>query len=159
MKSKNKNEIITAYSIFMGHFSLLLLASVLLVGLFIETKKSFIDLVKAKKEELDLYKIKKIYLSNNVDSINFFIQILNTNMVTNEDALERKIIEIRNESINEIDSIEKLGVAHFSIYKKILFDIDNKLETIQSLRQIKEEENNLKNKLQNCNDANNKLKK
>lgn len=158
MKAKNHKEIIYSYLIFLGYFTSLVIVSLICWLLFHKTTKHFTYTLKIKKEELELYEVNKSLLSDRIDSINYFITILNTNLIDNETALERKILQIKNESIIKIEDLEKAGTNDFELHKNILLDVEKSIEAKKSLTQYKEEENNLKNKLQDCGNANQKLK-
>lgn len=158
MKAKNHKEIIYSYLTFLGYFTSLVIVSLICWLLFHQTTKHFTCTLKLKKEELELYEVNKSLLSDRIDSINYFITILNTNLIDNEAALERKILQIKNEAIIKIEDLEKAGTNDFELYKNILLDVEKSIEVKKSLTQYKEEENNLKNKLQDCGNANQNLK-
>lgn len=158
MKAKNFKEIRKAYLIFITYFSSLLIVSVLCWYLSVLTERNFISKVSIKRDEISLYKNQNNILNTKLDSINTLISILNTQMITNEDALERKIIQLKNESIDKIEKFETNSRYDFSIYKKILVDIDKILDTKKTLQKNKEEEKISKAKLQDCNNANIRLR-
>jgi len=158
MKAKNHKEIIYSYLVFLGYFTSLVIVSLTCWLLFFQTTKHFTYTLKLKKEELEHYEINKSLLSDRIDSINYFITILNTNLIDNEAALERKILQIKNEAIIKIEDLDKSGTNDFELYKNILLDVEKSIEAKKSLNQYKEEEYNLKNKLQDCGNANQKLK-
>jgi hypothetical protein len=122
------------------------------------TESAFIAKIQVKREEINSYKNQNTILNNRVDSINTLMSMLNTQMVTNEDALEKKILQLKNESLNEIEKFELNSRYNYSLHKKILGDIDKILEAKKSLQQNKADEEISKIKLQDCNNANFKLR-
>lgn len=159
MKPKNHREITIAYLSFISHFTLLLIITTTCWFLFIQSKQRFINSIKTKKQELDFYYNTNMDLYNRLDSINYLISISNTKMINNEEALERRILKIKDEALNEISILEQDGDNSYLIYKKVLLDTDFFLESKKTLQQNKEEENFNKKKLQECFAANKELNK
>lgn len=158
MKAKNHKEVQSSFLIFLAYFTVLLIVSVLCWHLSILTESAFISNIQLKREEINAYKNQNFILNNRIDSINTLMSMLNTRMVTNEDALEKKILQLKNESLNEIEKFESNSKYSYSIYKKILEDIDKILDAKKSLQQNKAEEEISKIKLRDCNNANIKLR-
>jgi len=158
MKAQNYKEVRSSYIIFLAYFTILLSISVLCWHLSIVTESAFISNIELKREEVNAYKNQNSILNNRIDSINTLMSMLNTQMVTNEDALEKKILQLKNESLNEIEQIESTSNYNYSLYKKALGDIEKILDAKKSLQQNKAEEEISKMKLQDCNNANIKLR-
>lgn len=158
MKAQNYKEVRSSYIIFLAYFTILLAISVLCWHLSIVTESAFISNIELKREEVNAYKNQNNMLNNRMDSINTLMSMLNTQMVTNEDALEKKILQLKNESLNEIEQIESTSNYNYSLYKKALGDIEKILDAKKSLQQNKAEEEISKMKLQDCNNANIKLR-
>jgi len=158
MKAQNYKEVRSSYIIFLAYFTILLAITVLCWHLSIVTESAFISNIELKREEVNAYKNQNRILNNRMDSINTLMSMLNTQMVTNEDALEKKILQLKNESLNEIEQIESTSNYNYSLYKKALGDIEKILDAKKSLQQNKAEEEISKMKLQDCNNANIKLR-
>lgn len=158
MKAQNYKEVRSSYLIFLAYFTTLLIISVLCWSLSILTESVFVSKIQIKREEINSYKNQTIILNNRIDSINTLMSMLNTEMVANEDALEKKILQLKNESINEIEKFELDSKYNYTLYKKILGDIDKILDAKKSLQQNKADEEISKAKLQDCNNANIKLR-
>lgn len=158
MDALNKNEIRKSYLIFIFYFSVLLIISVICWKLFLETEKSFVSILKEKQEEIIKHTTTQSLLNSNIDSINYYLAITNTGAVKNEAALERKIIQLKDESLSEINKAASESMYTYPLQKKILLDIEENLEEKRELQKNKEEENNYKVKLQECSSANQKLR-
>lgn len=158
MKAKNFEEVRKSYLIFIAYFTALLIVSVMCWSLSVLTESHFLSEVRIKKEEINLYRTQNTVLNNKIDSINTLISMLNTQMVANEDALERKILQLKNESIEHIEKFESGSKYNFTIYKRVLNDVDKILDAKNALQKNKEEEKISKAKLQDCNNANSKLR-
>ena len=158
MEALNKNEIKKSYIIFIFYFTVLLVISVTCWKLFLETKKAFVAILKEKQEEVIKHTNTLSLLNNNIDSINYYLAITNTGSVKSETALERKIIQLKNESLIEIDNHPNESIYTYTLQKKLLLDIEENFEEKRNLQKNKEEENNYKIKLQECYFANQKLK-
>jgi len=158
MKAQNYKEVRSSYLIFLAYFTTLLIISVLCWSLSILTESVFVSKIQIKREEINSYKNQTIILNNRIDSINTLMSMLNTEMVSNEDALEKKILQLKNESITEIEKFELNSKYNYTLYKKILGDIDKILDAKKSLQQNKADEEISKAKLQDCNNANIKLR-
>lgn len=158
MKALNFKEVRSAYLVFLSYFTGLLVVSVLCWSLSICTESSFYSIIQTKKNEVDDFKTQSMYLGNRMDSIQTLISMLHTGMVSNDDALEVKIIQLKTQSIIDIENIELTSKFDFTIYKKILADIERIIEAKKTLQQNKLEEAISQKKLQDCNNANLKLR-
>ncbi|WP_299248926.1 hypothetical protein [uncultured Cytophaga sp.] len=158
MKALNYKEVRAAYIVFLAYFTGLLILTVLCWSFTLVTESSFNNIIQAKKDEVENYKNQTAYLSSRIDSIQTYISMLNTDMVTNDDALEVKIIQMKTQSLIDIEKIEMDSKFNFTIYKKILVDIERIIEAKKSLQQNKLEEDISQKKLQECNNANLKLR-
>ena len=158
MKAQNYKEVRSSYLIFLAYFTSLLTVSVVCWSLSILTESAFIAKIQIKREEIITYRNQNTILDNRIDSINTLMSMLNTKMVTNEDALEKKILQLKNESLSEIEKFELDSRYNYNLYKKMLGDIDKILGAKKSLQQNKAEEEISKIKLQDCNNANFKLR-
>src|SRR6187551_283317 len=140
MKAQNYKEVRSSYLIFLAYFTTLSIISVLCWSLSILTESVFVSKIQIKREEINSYKNQTIILNNRIDSINTLMSMLNTEMVANEDALEKKILQLKNESINEIEKFELDSKYNYTLYRKILGDIDKILDAKKSLQQNKADE-------------------
>jgi hypothetical protein len=159
MKPRNSKEIVNKYLIFLGYFSTLLLFTILCALFYLKTNDSYAATIGQKKAEVDFFQKKNAMLAARVDSINTFMGMLNTKMVNNEAALEREIMKLKNETLNDIEALEKQGNDDFFLYKKMLLDVDKILSAKKEFQQVKEEEETLKKKLMECNKATSDLVK
>jgi len=158
MIAQNYKEIRSSYLLFLAYFTTLLTISVICWSLSILTESIFISKIQIKREEINSYKNQNVILNNRIDSINTLMSMLNTQMVSNEDALEKKILQLKNESLSEIETFELNSKYNYNLYKKMLGDIDKILDAKKSLQQNKVDEEISKIKLQDCNNANIKLR-
>lgn len=158
MNTLNKKEIRKTYSIFILYFSLLLITSIFCWKLFLEMEACFISILKEKQVEIINYQNTESLLNKNIDSINYYLTFLNTGAVKNDAALERKIIQLKDESLYKIKIWSNESLHKYPLQNKMLFDIDKNLEQKRELQKNKSEENNYKLKLQECNSANLKLR-
>jgi len=158
MKALNYKEVRSAYIVFLSYFTGLLLLTVVCWTLFILTETSFYTIIQTKKDEVENFKNQTAYLGTRMDSIQTLISMLHTGMVTNDDALEIKIMQMKTQSLIDIEKIEVDSKLNFTIYKKILSDIERIIEAKKSLQQNKLEEEVSQKKLQDCNNANLKLR-
>jgi len=158
MKAQNYKEVQSSYLIFLAYFTILLTITVICWSLSILSESIFISKIQIKREEINSHKNQTLLLNNRIDSINTLMSMLNAEMVTNEDALEKKILQLKNESLNEIEKFELNSKYNYTLYKKILGDIDKILDAKKLLKQNKADEEISKIKLQDCNNANIKLR-
>jgi hypothetical protein len=158
MKALNYKEVRSAYIVFLSYFTGLLVLTIVCWSLSMLTEMSFYSIIQTKKDEVENFKNQTAYLGTRIDSIQTLISMLHTGMVTNDDALEVKIMQMKTQSLIDIEKIEVDSKFNFTIYKKILSDIERIIEAKKSLQQNKLEEEVSQKKLQDCNNANLKLR-
>lgn len=158
MKALNYKEVRSAYIGFLCYFTVLLIVTVLCWSLSILTESSFSAIIQTKKSEVEDFKNQTAYLGSRMDSIQTLIAMLYTGEVTNDDALEIKIMQMKTQSLIDIEKTEEVSKFDFTIYKKTLVDIERIIEAKKVLQQNKLEEEVSQKKLQDCNNANLKLR-
>ncbi|HTF81167.1 MAG TPA: hypothetical protein VL947_05565 [Cytophagales bacterium] len=158
MKALNSGEIYKRYWIFIIYFSVLLSITVLCRFLYLKTYNKYADVLTEKKQKTEFLTKKKVELSVRIDSLNLFMHMLNTKQVKNEAALERAILRIKYDTMNELEGLEAEGVKDFTFYKRVLANVEMMLDAKKTLNQSLQEEEVNKKKLMECNQANNKLR-
>ncbi|HSH65171.1 MAG TPA: hypothetical protein VLB84_05090, partial [Bacteroidia bacterium] len=84
----------------------------------------------------------------------------NTEQVENEVALERKILQIRNEARKEVELLKETSdAAYYILFEKIILNVDKAIDNKHALQQAITEEEIQKKRLTDCIDANKKVKK
>jgi hypothetical protein len=159
MKALNHKEITNRYLIFLANFTLLLACTVLCWYLYLKTCDVQAAKILEKKNEYDFIFNKQQELSNKIDSLNKFLNMLNTDQVENEVALERTILKIKNETSRDFDVLEANGDKNYVIFKKIIDNIEKAIDNKKALQQAILDEETQKRKLVDCIDANKKVKK
>ena len=158
MKALNESVIIKKYLVFLGYFSILLIVTLLFGYFYLKTCDSYLVELEKGKQDWNYLNIGKASLSNKIDSLNYFMKLLNTKQVQNEIALERSIIMLKNDAVKKITELEMLEDIDLKLQKTIVYNIEIALENKRNLHQAKSEEENNRKKLLECIDANKKMK-
>ena len=159
MKALNHKEITNKYLIFLAYLTLLLACTVLCWYLYLKTSDAQASKIIEKKNEYDFIFNKRAQLSNKIDSLNTFLNMLNTGQVDNEVALERTILKIKNETSKELDILEADGNGNYILFKKVIDNIEKAIDNKKALQQAILDEESSKRKLVDCIEANKKVKK
>lgn len=157
MKALNKNEIYKRYWFFILYFSILLLFTVLCRFLYLKTYDKYASVLTEKKNSIEFLINTRVQLSARVDSLNMFMHLLHTKQVKNDAALERAILKIKYDTVNDIEALEAGGVRDFDLYKKVLANVEVMLDAKKILNQSEEEARLNEKKYNECVKANEKL--
>ncbi len=159
MKPQNQSAIIEKYLWFLGYLTVLFSLTMAYFYFYHQTCKAYSNVLIQKKNQMDLIITERSNLCQKIDSINFFLKLLNTDKVANEVALERTIIRLKNEASKKISDLEKTSEGQFKLYKTIIFNVEMALENKKRYQQTKAEEENQRQKLLECIEANKKARK
>ncbi|WMJ71888.1 type VI secretion system TssO [Cytophagaceae bacterium ABcell3] len=159
MNALNRKEILQKYLVFLGYFTALLFITISCGFFFLKASKSYASAIKERKKEVEVFNENMASLSAKMDTINNYLGLLNTNLVSNEEALERTILKVKEQAVKEIEALENAGDNQYEFYKTMLKDVDLILDSKKSLQEEKEEEDNYKRKLLECNKANLQFRK
>lgn len=158
MKALNSNDIYKRYWFFIVYFSILLFFTVLCRFLYLKTYDKYATVLTQKKDKIEFLIKKKAELSSRIDSLAMFMQILNTKQVKNDAALERAILKIKYDTMDDLAALEADGINDFVLYRKVLANVEIILDAKKTLSQTIDEEEVNKKKLMECNQANAKLR-
>jgi len=159
MKALNYREINRRYVFFLLFLTLLLSLPVLYYFLFINTSRQQINKIIEKKNQFDFVFKKREQLCAKIDTLNNFLNMLNTGQIYNEVALERTILKLKNDALLEIEVLEVNDPDRYGMFKKLLFDVEKAIDNKKILQQAMTEEEEQKKKLMECIEANKKIKK
>lgn len=157
MKALNKDEIFKKYWFFIIYFSILLLFTVLCRFLYLKTYDKYAAVLTDKKSSIEFLISTRVQLSSRIDSLNMFMHLLHTKQVKNDAALERAILKIKYDTMNDIEALEANGVKDFDLYKKVLANVEVMLDAKKILNQSEEEARLSEKKYNECVKANEKL--
>lgn len=158
MNPRNIKEIVQKYLVFIGYFTCLLAFTVLCVYFFFKSTDAYAGAIGQQKKEMENQQARVVYFSSRIDSLNTFMRMMNTDLVENEAALERSILKLSKGTLDELEQISEPEKHDFILAKKILSDTEKLLEIKRQLQKAKNEEDNFKQKLMECNAANRKLR-
>lgn len=158
MRALNNSEVYRRFWFFIVYFSVLLFFTVLCRFLYLKTYDKYASVLTQKKDKIEFLIKKKAELSTRIDSLAMFMQILNTKQVKNDAALERAILKIKYDTMNDLEALEADGINDFILYRKVLANVEIILDAKKTLSQAIDEEEVNKKKLMECNQANAKLR-
>lgn len=141
---------------FLLNFSVLLLATICCAWFYHKTCESYLKAIETKETELTRALSLKKMLANKVDSLNVFLEMLNTNQVQNEFALERSIIALKNSAGKIVTELEETGDS--KLEKAIIYNIEAALQDKKNFQVAKSEEDIQRKKLSECMEANKSVK-
>jgi hypothetical protein len=159
MKALNHSEITQKYLTFLAYFSVLLFFSVSCGYFFNKTCEAQTNALLVKKNDYDFAFRSTTSLSVKIDSLNLLLKLVNTGKVGNEQALEKAILALNNETSIELDHLEQTQQGNYTLYRKFVLGVANALDGKKSFQSILEEEKTLNKKLNECRKANEKVEK
>lgn len=160
MKALNHKEINKKYLIFLVNFTVLLACTVTCYFLYLRADKQQSKMILEQQHVHDYIFNKRLQLSLKIDTLNTYLSMLNTEQVENEVALERKILQIRNEARKEVELLKETSdAAYYILFEKIILNVDKAIDNKHALQQAITEEEIQKKRLTDCIDANKKVKK
>lgn len=147
MKPKNSKIIQKAYYQFAGYLMICVALGVLIFYTFIETSSVEVARIMAKTEEYDRVYVQEIDLADRVDSVLYYLSLLNSGPKINDLLLQSTI---SNQKMNLLNYMNSMDNKNCMIYKKVIGEINIFLSCKDSIRLLSSEEDMARNELLRC---------
>ncbi len=154
MKAKNNNEVTKAILQFSGFLLITVVLSVCAFSLFMKTAIVEVERIMNKTEDYDLIQIKQARLTESMDTMLYYSQLLNTDEKINNTIMYNNLNKRRLALSDEL-----MGMNEYDgyLYKKLSVQLQRFLQTKDSIRQAKYQEDVLRIELQQCLNSNKQL--
>ena len=160
MKALNHKEITKKYLIFLLNFTVLLAFTVICCYLYLKAGNQQSQMILEQQKAHEFIFTKRQQLSAKVELINSYLEMLTTEQVDNESALENKIIQLKMEASEDLETLKANGDPHhYVLFEKIFSNVEVAIGNKRLLQQVKGEENIQKKLLEDCNNANEQMTK
>jgi hypothetical protein len=160
MKALNNKEITNKYLIFLLNFTVLLLCTIGCFFLYLKADKRQSAIILEQKQAHDYIFNSRQELAGKIDTLNSYLSMLNTDQVENEVALERSILKLKNETSKQLEMLKANGVpANYILFDKIVSNVEKAIDSKHACQQAMTDEEVQKKRLNDCIDANKKVKK
>lgn len=160
MKALNSKEITNKYLLFLLNFTVLLLCTIGCCFLYMKADKRQSAMILEQKQVHDHIFNARQELAGKIDTLNTYLAMLNTEQVENEVALERTILKLKNETSKQLEILKTNGVpTHYILFEKIISNVEKAIDNKHALQQAMTDEEVQKKRLNDCIDANKKVKK
>lgn len=147
MKPKNNEIIRKAYYQFSGYLMVCVALGVLIFYTFIKTSSVEVNKILAKTEEYDLVYVQEIDLANRVDSVLYYLSLLNSGPRINDLLLQSTISNQKMSLLNYMNSMDGKNCL---VYKKVIGEMNVFLSSKDSIRMLSSEEEMARNELLRC---------
>lgn len=154
MKAKNNNEVTKAILQFSGFLLITVVLSVCVFSLFMKTAIVEVERIMNKTEDYDLIQIKQARLTESMDTMLYYSQLLNADEKINNTIMYNNLNKRRLALSDEL-----MGMNEYDgyLYKKLSVQLQRFLQTKDSIRQAKYQEDVLRIELQQCLNSNKQL--
>lgn len=160
MKALNNKEITSKYLVFLLNFTVLLLCTIACYFLYLKADKRQSEMIQEQQRAHEYIFNSRQELSGKIDTLNMYLSMLNTNQVENEVALERAILKLKNETSQKLEQLKANGVpSHYVLFDKIVSNVEKAIDNKHAFQQAMTEEEVQKKRLNDCIEANKKVKK
>jgi hypothetical protein len=158
MRSLNNKEITKKYLVFLLNFTVLLACTIVCYFLYLKANgQQSKMIVQQQKVHKTIFDERKRLMAR-IEQIHSYLNMLTTEQVENESALENKILQLKMETSEELKTLKANGdPAHYVLFEKITSNIEVALSTKQLLQQAKTEEKIQEKRLNDCNEADAKI--
>jgi hypothetical protein len=158
MKSLNNKEITKKYLVFLLNFTVLLACTVVCYFFYLKANGQQSEMILQQQNVHKNIFDERNRLMAKIEQIHTYLNMLTTEQVENESALENKILQLKMETSEELKTLKANGdPAHYVLFEKIISNIEVALSTKQLLQQAKNEEKIQEKRLNDCNDADEKM--
>jgi hypothetical protein len=160
MKALNSKEITSKYFIFLLNFTVLLLCTTGCYFLYLKADQRQSAMIQEQQRVHEYIFNARQELAGKIDTLNTYLSMLNTNQVENEVALERVILKLKNETSKKLEILKANGVPdHYILFDKIVSNVEKAIDYKHAFQQAMADEEVQKKRLNDCIEANNKVKK
>jgi hypothetical protein len=154
MKSLNDKEITKKYLVFLLNFTVLLACTVVCYFLYLKANGQQSKMIVQQQKAHETIFDERKRLMGKIEQIHSYLDMLTTEQVDNESALENKILQLKMETSEELKTLKANGdPANYVLFDKIISNIEIALSTKQLLQQAKTEERAQEKRLNDCNKA------
>lgn len=147
MKPRNNKIILKTYYQFSGYLIACVALGVIIFYTFIKTSAIEITEIQEKTEKYNRAYLQEIDLTSRVDSILYYMSLLNSGPEINDQVLQQAI---SNQKMKLLDYMNTMDPKDCRIYMKIAGEINIFLNSKDSLRILSLEENRLREELLRC---------
>jgi hypothetical protein len=158
MKSLNDKEITKKYLIFLLNFTVLLAFTVVCYFFYLRADKQQSKMILEQQKAHEAIFSQRKQLMAKIEQIHSYLDMLTTEQVENESALENKILQLKMETSEELRILKANGdPTPYVLFDKIISNIETALSTKQLLQQAKNDEKIQEKRLKDCNEADEKM--